>query len=297
VSRKIPLSSIDRDPTQPRQIFDQEALDELAGSIMTIGLQQPVVVKPTAEGRYMLVMGERRWRACQLAELTEIDAIIDESGQDTFVKSVAENIARRDMTVLEEAKAFQRLVDKGMSIEDVGLAVGRRPERVTERIELLRLKPQWLDALAKGHVKPSIAWYTSRLTGANQDAVMQRYLRGEFVKEEDAKSYARALFDGEQQMGMWADDLTPEEKDEIRATRKKVTTQIEKLSGAHQVLIDIGQLDVNDVAAALAGADGGVGAYLLRIDHMLDSCRKVRTLLRNAQGVAKATELREEIAS
>jgi len=108
---EIPLESITPNPRQPRQIFDDEALAELAESIEVVGLLQPIVVRRAGEGRYEIVMGERRWRACQMADLSAIPAIVRETPDDDLLRdALIENLHRQQLNPLEEASAYQQLL-------------------------------------------------------------------------------------------------------------------------------------------------------------------------------------------
>ena len=119
----IPVASIEPHPGQPRRIFDEEALDELAASIQARGVIQPIVVRPHGH-RFQIVAGERRWRAAQRARLHEIPAIVREfSDDETLEVALIENIQRQDLNAIEEAQAYQRLVDEyGHTQEELGRA-------------------------------------------------------------------------------------------------------------------------------------------------------------------------------
>ncbi len=109
---EVPVNAISANPRQPRQIFDEEALTELADSIKVVGLLQPIVVRKIADGEYQLVMGERRWRASQLAELEVVPAIVREtSDSDMLRDALIENLHRQQLNALEEAAAYQQLLD------------------------------------------------------------------------------------------------------------------------------------------------------------------------------------------
>ncbi|MBW8710090.1 MAG: ParB/RepB/Spo0J family partition protein, partial [Mycobacterium sp.] len=118
VYREIDPSTIDPNPRQPRQVFDEESLAELVHSIREFGLMQPIVVRavpatPTAAPRYQLVMGERRWRAAQQAGLATIPAIVRETADDSMLRdALLENIHRVQLNPLEEAAAYQQLLDE-----------------------------------------------------------------------------------------------------------------------------------------------------------------------------------------
>jgi len=109
---EIPVGAITPNPRQPRQVFDEEALEELAASIGAVGLLQPVVVRKVMPGHYELVMGERRWRACEQAGLSHIPAIVRETPDDDLLRNaLIENLHREQLNPLEEAAAYQQILD------------------------------------------------------------------------------------------------------------------------------------------------------------------------------------------
>ncbi len=146
VYREIDPAAIQPNPHQPRQVFDEEALAELVHSIREFGLMQPIVVRdlPDAkpEGpRYQLVMGERRWRAAQEAGLAAIPAIVRETADDSMLRdALLENIHRVQLHPLEEAAAYQQLLDEfGVTHDELAARIGRSRPVITNTIRLLRL--------------------------------------------------------------------------------------------------------------------------------------------------------------
>ncbi|WP_433369923.1 ParB/RepB/Spo0J family partition protein [Streptosporangium sp. CA-115845] len=138
---EIPVDDIAPNPRQPRDVFDEEALKELAASIGEVGLLQPVVVRATGEGRYELVMGERRWRASRLAGLSEIPAIVRSTQEDKLLlDALIENLQREQLNALEEAAAYRQLLDDfGATHEQLATRVGRSRSHVTNTLRLLNL--------------------------------------------------------------------------------------------------------------------------------------------------------------
>ena len=146
VYREIDPSTIDPNPRQPRQAFDEEALAELVHSIREFGLMQPIVVRAVpgtspAAPRYQLVMGERRWRAAQQAGLATIPAIVRETADDSMLRdALLENIHRVQLNPLEEAAAYQQLLDEfGVTHDELAARIGRSRSLITNMIRLLRL--------------------------------------------------------------------------------------------------------------------------------------------------------------
>jgi ParB family transcriptional regulator, chromosome partitioning protein len=138
---ELPAGAITPNPRQPREIFDEEALAELADSIRVVGLLQPIVVRQVRPGRYEIVMGERRWRACQLAELELVPAIVREtSDTDLLRDALIENLHREQLNVLEEAAAYQQLLDDfSATHEELARRVGRSRPHISNTIRLLKL--------------------------------------------------------------------------------------------------------------------------------------------------------------
>ncbi len=143
VYREIDPSVIERNPRQPRQVFDEEALAELVHSIREFGLMQPIVVRGMSgqPGRYQLVMGERRWRAAQEAGLATIPAIVRETADDSMLRdALLENIHRAQLNPLEEAAAYQQLLDEfEVTHDELAARIGRSRPLITNMIRLLRL--------------------------------------------------------------------------------------------------------------------------------------------------------------
>ncbi len=143
--REIDPALIEPNPRQPRQVFDEEALAELVHSIREFGLMQPIVVRAVdgAPGgpRYQLVMGERRWRAAQEAGLATIPAIVRETGDDNLLRdALLENIHRVQLNPLEEAAAYQQLLDEfGVTHDQLAARIGRSRPLISNMIRLLRL--------------------------------------------------------------------------------------------------------------------------------------------------------------
>jgi ParB family transcriptional regulator, chromosome partitioning protein len=137
----LATASIVPHPGQPRRKFDEAALDELAASIATRGVIQPVIVTPYGEGRYRLVAGERRWRAAQKAQLHEIPALIRELNErDVTALALIENLQRQDLNPIEEARAYHRLAeDEGMTQAEIGKLVDKSRSHVANLQRLLTL--------------------------------------------------------------------------------------------------------------------------------------------------------------
>ena len=149
---EIPIDAIAPNPRQPRQIFDDDALAELAESIEIVGLLQPIVVRRTGAGKFEIVMGERRWRACQMADLQFIPAIVrDTPDSDLLRDALIENLHRQQLNPLEEASAYQQLLDDFEAThEELAQRIGRSRPHITNTIRLLNLPPAVQRRVAAG---------------------------------------------------------------------------------------------------------------------------------------------------
>ncbi|HET8985738.1 MAG TPA: ParB/RepB/Spo0J family partition protein [Trueperaceae bacterium] len=137
--QNITIGQLRTSPLQPRTMFDEAAIAELAASIAEKGVLQPIVVRPV-DGSYEVVAGERRFRAAQRAGLTSIPAVVrDLTDQETLEIAIIENVQREDLNPIEEARAFKQLLDFGMTQEQVSAAVGRSRSAVANQLRLLTL--------------------------------------------------------------------------------------------------------------------------------------------------------------
>ena len=166
---EIPIAMIDPNPLQPRRNFDPEHLKELAQSIRSNGIVQPLVVRKSGE-RYQLVAGERRWRASKLAGMEKVPAVVQAIPDDRLLEiTLIENIQREDLNPIETAAAFQRLIQElHLNHEEVGLRTGKDRTTITNLLRLLNLPPdvQQLVAerrLSAGHARCLLALPTAAL--------------------------------------------------------------------------------------------------------------------------------------
>ncbi|HEX4059680.1 MAG TPA: ParB/RepB/Spo0J family partition protein [Streptosporangiaceae bacterium] len=161
---EIAIAAVTPNPRQPRQTFDEEALEELAASIREVGLLQPVVVRPVMPGHYELIMGERRWRASQRAGLDRIPAIVRDTPDDDLLRdALIENLHREQLNALEEAAAYQQLLDDfGATHEELAGKVGRSRPHISNTLRLLNLPPGVqkrvaAEVLSAGHARALLA--------------------------------------------------------------------------------------------------------------------------------------------
>jgi ParB family chromosome partitioning protein len=158
----LPVDDISPNPRQPRRSFDEAGLEELAASIRAQGLLQPVLVRPLgaeSPGKYEIVAGERRWRACRIAGLTEIAAVVRSfTEQETLIAALIENLQREDLNPLEEARGLQVLKQEfDLSQEDIARKIGKSRSAIANSLRLLSLPESILSLLADGTLSPGHA--------------------------------------------------------------------------------------------------------------------------------------------
>ena len=177
----IRISEIEPNKKQPRIKFDEAALAELADSIATKGILQPLLVRPIEDNRYQIVAGERRWRASRMAGLTEVPVIIKEL-EDSEVMEIAliENLQREDLSAIEEAKGYKVLMDNyNLTQEEVSRAVGKSRPAISNALRLLNLPQKVIDMLESGSITAGHARAILSLKSQNQMEMVAQ----EVVKE------------------------------------------------------------------------------------------------------------------
>jgi len=175
----LPVETIHPNPRQPRRRFDTEATTALAESIKVQGIVQPVLVRPRPAGGFELIAGERRWRAAQQAGTPTIPALVRETDdRDTLLLGIVENVAREQLTPVEEARAYALLVDEfGLSLGEIGERVGRSKPAVSNRMRLLELSEDVLGMVERGELTDGHA----RAVLAVPDNEGRRWLAREIV--------------------------------------------------------------------------------------------------------------------
>jgi ParB family transcriptional regulator, chromosome partitioning protein len=178
---ELPVTAVAPNPHQPRVHFDEETLTELTASIAEMGVLQPILVRPARDGGYELIAGERRWRAAQRAGLTTIPAVVrttDDAG--SVEQALVENLHRQDLTPLEEAAAYQQLIeDFELTHDQVSTKVGKSRSAITNSIRLLGLPPAVQHLLADGQLS---AGHARALLGT-PDRARQEQLAREAVAD------------------------------------------------------------------------------------------------------------------
>lgn len=178
---EVPIESISPNPRQPRQVFDQESLDELTHSIREVGLLQPPVVRQIGTNRYELIMGERRWRACQAAGLATMPVIIKQTKDDALLRdALLENLHRSQLNPLEEGAAYDQLLkDFGCTHEELATRIGRSRPQISNTIRLLKLPSSVQRKVAAGVISAGHARAILGLT----DVDAMEFLANRIVSE------------------------------------------------------------------------------------------------------------------
>src|SRR4030042_682668 len=216
---EIALSLIYPNPPQPRKIFDQAKLEGRAQSIKGQGLIEPLVVVrrlcpfiadspgPPIPKEFMLVAGERRWRAFLLAGLSTAPVRLIEADDNQIAEmALVENIQRQDLTPLEEAKACKEMLDRGYTKEDLAQKLGfKQVWRVDERLSLINLSPKFQDALTYGAISPSQAFEISRLQDhGDQEVVFQKVKAGQLPTYNHIRRFVNAMLDAKKERFLFA---------------------------------------------------------------------------------------------
>jgi ParB family chromosome partitioning protein len=175
---RIDIDKILPNRSQPREQFDQETLDQLASSLKSQGVLQPVIVRPLGDGEYELIAGERRWRAAQIAGLLKIPAIIREAEEENLLElALIENLQREGLNPLEEAAAYQTLIDKfRLTQQEVADRVGKQRTTVANALRLLNLPPEVREEIRAGRLSAGHARALLSLANANAQAELARQI-------------------------------------------------------------------------------------------------------------------------
>ncbi|MBP3455777.1 MAG: ParB/RepB/Spo0J family partition protein [Alistipes sp.] len=208
---EIAVGDITPNPTQPRTQFDEEALRELADSISQLGVIQPITVKRTDAGKYIIISGERRWRASQMAGITTLPAYIREvDDENLHAMALVENIQRQDLNAIEIALGMQRLIDEcGLTQEAMAERVGKKRSTVSNYMRLLTLPAEVQLALKEGIISMGHAKAIATLDAENQMRALRRCIKkGLSVRQ--AEELARKLSAETPSAAAAADDEYPE---------------------------------------------------------------------------------------
>lgn len=224
---EIPLERIQPNPNQPRKDFDEAKLNELAASIREHGLIQPITVRAKGKKNFTIVVGERRFRAHHILETPTIRAeVVKLSDNELAEQALVENLQRVDITPLEEARAYQVMLDKGYTVDELAKRLGlKQPWRIEERTSLLKLKPEYLDLLAKKQITPSQAFEMSRLESRTQDQLFNLVKAGRCETYNALRASANGLQEVDRQPELF--ENLPKPTDEERQSLSRIERRIE----------------------------------------------------------------------
>ncbi|MCS7068567.1 MAG: ParB/RepB/Spo0J family partition protein [Meiothermus sp.] len=223
---KLPLALIKPNPGQPRRLFDPVALEELAASIKEKGLLQPLLVRPKGD-MYELVAGERRFKASQMAGLREVPVVIKDIGEREALEiALIENLQREDLNPLEEAEGYKKLVDMGLTQEEVARAVGKARVTVTNALRLLQLGPEIIKALEEnkisaGHARALLMLPESRRSWGLSEILAKQLSVRETEKLKDKAVARNPRARGEEPYAEIARDLSHRLGTRVRFTQLK----------------------------------------------------------------------------
>ena len=260
--RTIALDAIEPNPRQPRDSFDAQQLAELAQSLQTVGLLQPIVVRELGGDTYQIIAGERRFRAAQLAGFREIRAVIRHTDDDqVLTEALVENIHRVDLNALEEAAAYQQLLDDfGFTHEQLAARLGRSRSAITNTLRLLSLGPKLQRQLISGALTPGHA----RTLLAIDDPTLQQEVAERIIADglsvRAAERLVRRLLEAADAV---TPDSTPSPFSGLQERLSDVFSTKVRITGTHrrgQVVIDFSGQD--DLQRLLGVIEGGVGVGL-----------------------------------
>lgn len=225
--QELPMNSIVPNPFQPRSEFDDAGIASLADSIEQVGVLQPILVRPDGDGAYQLIAGERRWRAAQQAGLTVIPAIVREVRDVSALEhAVIENLHRQDLNALEEAAAYQQLIDDfGFTQQQLAQRIGKSRPSVANTLRLLNLPPAIQGLLIDGRLA---AAHARALLGV-EDRVEQQRLAEQAVAEGwSVRQVEQAVKEGAP-----ARPTAPDDSPEPGTTRPAALLELEELLSSH----------------------------------------------------------------
>jgi ParB family chromosome partitioning protein len=272
---EVSVTDVYPNPNQPRKTFTPESLTELGASIQANGLMQPITVVPrkSASGKYMIVGGERRWRASCQAGLPTIQAIIRADLNDKQVAELAliENLNREDLQPLEEARAYERMLDNGHDIASLQKVLGYKSARkIEDRLSLLNLDHKFQDALSKGILNIGQAFELSILNVENQFRLWTAIQDGRADTSVKLRRLSQIFLDEENQINMFQDEP---QTDAQRKALGKVDQFINR-SGAL-----LGMITTDDLSVIESVLKSDAPACIAKLDLLMTVCKQVRNAL------------------
>jgi ParB family transcriptional regulator, chromosome partitioning protein len=224
---KVPLSVLSPGPFQPRKVFSEDAINELAASLKQHGMVQPIVVRPNPEaaGQYEIIAGERRWRAAQRVPMHEVPVVIQDIDNKTALEiALIENLQRADLNPLEEAQAYQRLIDEySYKHEQLATVLGKSRSHISNMLRLLQLPQAVQDKMLDGSL--SMGHARALITAENPTEILEQVLKNNLSVRDTEKLTAKRNNHGTPQKIATAVSKAPVQKDaDIRALETNLSS-------------------------------------------------------------------------
>lgn len=285
---EIELAKIIRNPDQPRESFPTDHIERLADSIKMRGLIQPITVKAIASDQYMIITGECRYRAHQLLKTDKIRAeIVEIDDKEMQLRAIVENLQRRDMNPIEEAKAFQSLIDNGYSITQIVQELGlKSPAIVRQRLDLLALTDDIAKLVASGQLNVAMAWGVAQVSAQHQNSMIRAIASGRLKTAEQVRHAGIAMREAEKQQDAF--DSLPIASPKDIAAINRLESKIETII----TMVSLGFKDGECTAAQRVSPD--------RVNSMIEKLKLIRNHIQimehDLRRVAAQTEIRLEMA-
>lgn len=265
--QRLPIEFLKANPNQPRRIFNEDALGELAASISARGLLQPILVRPAGDNLYEIVAGERRWRAAQKAKLHEVPVIIRELTDETAAEiALIENVQRVDLNPIEEARAYQRLADVyHRTQEEIARAVGKSRSHVANMQRLLGLSGTAIGLLETGEVTAGHA--RAALAAPEPEIVLFAVAKDGLSVRETERFVKHLIARAAEQAGK-RPPYVPERRPRQPAARKDADTRALEADLAAALGLEV------EIEHSPKGA-GAITVRYLDLDQLDDICRRL----------------------
>jgi len=284
---ELPLASITPNPAQPRKTFDEASLAELAASIKANGLLQPISVVQRGDG-FLIVAGERRYRACKLAGLESIRAIVVEADDATVAQlALIENLQREDMDPMEIAYGYKAVLDAGTTAEELSEQLGKPASEICFYLPLTNLAPEIQDAVKRGIIKMRVGWNLARVPDLNEQRVLfSKIVHGEVSPNLNAAiGLVDAWLAAKNQPPMFGEPDTPAKVECRQRAAKTAATRLEAVGAAIARLAEA--LDDTDAAATMRPAQVQtidlLGRELSKLAKRVDTENRSRELVAQLQ--------------
>ena len=275
--KEIPIKELHPNPDQPRKKFDEATLEDLAESIKEHGLLEPIIAV-RRKGAYMIVAGERRFRACQIAGLKKAPVRIIKAGSRKVAElALLENLQREDLNIIEEATAYSKLMAMGMSMEEVAAKMGfRQSWRIQERLNILKLDPVYQDCLVKNILTPSQAQELSRLSRDDQRILFNLIREGKADTYNKLRALANAIL-FKKEYGEQASFVDQPSETEVKI-KKKYDGMVDALLSF--ISRSFSKEDLTDLQSVVSSS---LGQNIQKLDMVIGYLHKIKKAMIQAQ--------------